>query len=95
MCFFMHSASAVDIYRAQRKHINYSICSGVTGGCQGVQWRGGRTLGPPDKNEHKNFDSTFLGFLERCFNLGEKYNISGNFLGVSGKTIWDADIQIH
>jgi hypothetical protein len=23
--FFMHSASAVDIYRAQRKHINYSI----------------------------------------------------------------------
>jgi hypothetical protein len=22
--FFMHSASAVDIYRAQRKHINYS-----------------------------------------------------------------------
>jgi hypothetical protein len=24
--FFMHSASAVDIYGAQRKHINYSIC---------------------------------------------------------------------
>jgi hypothetical protein len=23
--FFMHSASAVDIYRGQRKHINYSI----------------------------------------------------------------------
>jgi hypothetical protein len=23
--FFMHSAAAVDIYRAQRKHINYSI----------------------------------------------------------------------
>jgi hypothetical protein len=23
--FFMHSASAVDIYGAQRKHINYSI----------------------------------------------------------------------
>jgi hypothetical protein len=23
--FFMHSASAVDIYRAQRKHINYSM----------------------------------------------------------------------
>jgi hypothetical protein len=23
--FFMHSASAVDIYRAQRKHVNYSI----------------------------------------------------------------------
>jgi hypothetical protein len=25
MCFFMHTASAVDIYRAQRKRINYSI----------------------------------------------------------------------
>ena len=24
---------------------------------------GGRTLGAPDKNDHKKFDSTFLGFL--------------------------------
>ena len=30
-------------------------------------------------------DCTFLGFLEKCFNLGEKYHISGKFLGVSGK----------
>jgi hypothetical protein len=49
----------------------------VTGGPQ--------TLGAPDKNDHKKFDSTFLGFLEKCFNFGEKYHISGKFLGVSGK----------
>ena len=42
-------------------------------------------LGAPDKNDHKKFDSTFLGFLEKCFNFGEKYHISGKFLGVSGK----------
>ena len=46
---------------------------------------GPRTLGAPDKNDHKKFDSTFLGFLEKCFNFGEKYHISGKFLGVSGK----------
>ena len=49
---------------------------------------GPRTLGAPDKNDHKKFDSTFLGFLgflEKCFNFGEKYDISGKFLGVSGK----------
>ena len=55
-----------------------------------VQWRNGRvsgcpvtggprTLGAPDKNDHKKFDSTFLGFLEKCFNFGEKYDISGKF----------------
>jgi hypothetical protein len=44
---------------------------------------GPRTLGAPDKNDHKKFDSTFLGFLEKCFNFGEKYHISGKFLGVS------------
>jgi hypothetical protein len=44
-----------------------------------------RTLGAPDKNDHKKFDSTFLGFLEKCFNFGEKYHIPGKFLGVSGK----------
>jgi hypothetical protein len=44
-----------------------------------------RTLGAPDKNDHKKVDSTFLGFLEKCFNFGEKYHISGKFLGVSGK----------
>jgi hypothetical protein len=63
------------------------------------QWRNGRvsgcpvsggpqTLGAPDKNDHKKFDSTFLGFLgflEKCFNFGEKYHISGKFLGVSVK----------
>jgi hypothetical protein len=54
------------------------------------QWRNGRvsgcpvtggprTLGAPDKNDHKKFDSTFLGFLEKCFNFGEKYDISGKF----------------
>jgi hypothetical protein len=48
-------------------------------------FRGPRTLGAPDKNDHKKFDSTFLGFLEKCFNFGEKYHISGKFLGVSGK----------
>jgi hypothetical protein len=58
----------------------YKLISGVTGGCQGVQWRGA-----PDKNDHKKFDSTFLGFLEKCFNFGEKYHISGKFLCVSGK----------
>jgi hypothetical protein len=46
---------------------------------------GPRTLGPPDKNDHKKFDSTFLEFLEKCFNFGKKFNISGKFLGVSGK----------
>jgi hypothetical protein len=46
---------------------------------------GPRTLGAPDKNDHKKFDSTFLGFLEKCFNFGEKYHISGKFLGVYGK----------
>jgi hypothetical protein len=46
---------------------------------------GPRTLGAPEKNDHKKFDSTFLGFLEKCFNFGEKYHISGKFLGVSGK----------
>ena len=46
---------------------------------------GPRTLGPPDKNDHKKFDSTFLGFLEKCFNFGGKYHISGKFLGVSGR----------
>jgi hypothetical protein len=64
-----------------------------------IQWRNGRvsgcpvtggpqTLGAPDKNDHKKFDSTFLGFLgflEKCFNFGEKYHISGKFLGVSVK----------
>ena len=61
-----------------------------------IQWRNGRvsgcpvtggprTLGAPDKNDHKKFDSTFLGFLEKCFNFGEKYHISGKFLGVYGK----------
>jgi hypothetical protein len=60
------------------------------------QWRNGRvsgcpvtggprTLGAPDKNDHKKFDSTFLGFLEECCNFGEKYHISGKFLGVSEK----------
>ena len=44
---------------------------------------GPRTLGAPDKNDHKKFDSTFLGFLEKCFNFGGKYHISGKFLGVS------------
>ena len=64
--------------------------------CTRDQWRNGRvsgcpvtggprTLGAPDKNDHKKFDSTFLGFLQNCFNLGGKYNISGKFLGVSGK----------
>ena len=43
---------------------------------------GPRTLGAPDKNDHKKFDSTFLGFLEKCFNFGEKYHISGKCLGV-------------
>jgi hypothetical protein len=42
-------------------------------------------FGSPDKNDHKKFDSTFLGFLEKCFNFGGKYYISGKFLGVSGK----------
>jgi hypothetical protein len=46
---------------------------------------GPRTLWPPDKNDQKKFDSTFLGFLEKCFNFWEKYHISGKFLGVSGK----------
>ena len=61
-----------------------------------MQWRNGRvsgypvtgdprTLGPPDKNDHRKFDSTFLGFLEKCFNFGEKYHIWGKFLGVSRK----------
>jgi hypothetical protein len=45
----------------------------------------GRTLGAPDKNDHKKFDSTFMGFLGKCFNFGEKSHISGKFLGVSGK----------
>jgi hypothetical protein len=60
------------------------------------QWRNGRvsgcpvtgghrTLGAPDKNDHKKFDSTFLGFLEKNFNFVGKYDISGKFLGVSGK----------
>jgi hypothetical protein len=62
----------------------------------GRQWRNGRvsgcpvtggprTLGAPDKNDHEKFDSTFLGFLEKCFNFGEKYHIFGKCLGVSGK----------
>jgi hypothetical protein len=42
-------------------------------------------LEAPDKNDHKKFDSTFLGFLGKCFNFGGKYHISGKFLGVSGK----------
>jgi hypothetical protein len=46
---------------------------------------GPRTLGAPDKNDHKKFDSTFLVFLEKSFNFGGKYDISGKFLGVSGK----------
>ena len=29
----------------------------------------------------------FLGFLEKCLNLGGKYHISGKFLGVSGKIL--------
>jgi hypothetical protein len=64
--------------------------------CSENQWRNGRvsgcpvtgcprTLGAPDKNDYKKFDSTFLVFLEKCFNFGEKYHISGKFLGVSGK----------
>jgi hypothetical protein len=48
---------------------------------------GPRTLGAPDKNDHKKFDSTFLGFLEKCFGFGEKYNIFGKFLGVSVKFV--------
>jgi hypothetical protein len=43
-----------------------------------------RTLGAPNKNDHKKFDSTFLGFLEKCFNLREKYHISGKFIGAWG-----------
>ena len=43
-----------------------------------------QTLGAPDKNDHKKIDSTFLGFLEKCFNFGEKYHISGKCLGVYG-----------
>jgi hypothetical protein len=48
---------------------------------------GPRTLGAPDKNDHKKFDSTFLGFLEKCFGFGGKYNIFGKFLGVSVKFV--------
>jgi hypothetical protein len=46
---------------------------------------GPRTLGAPNKKDHKKFDSTFLGFLGKCFNFGEKYHISGKFLGYCGK----------
>jgi hypothetical protein len=50
------------------------VISGVTAGCPVTG--GPRTLGAPDKNDHKKFDSTFVGFLEKCFNFGEKYHIS-------------------
>jgi hypothetical protein len=46
---------------------------------------GPRTLGAPDKNDHKKFDSTFLGFLENVLISGKNIIYDEKFLGVSGK----------
>ena len=79
--------------KADQKVDGYLQNGEIAGILGPVQWRNGRvsrdggppTLGAPDKNDHKKFDSTFLGFLEKCFNFVEEYHISGKFLGVSGK----------
>jgi hypothetical protein len=54
------------------RFITVTFVSGVTEGCLGAQWRGAPSLGGPDKNDHKIFDSTLGKLVQTSVIEGQK-----------------------